>query len=307
MNTGIHDGDKPAPRDLEPTTLDGWIDWRGGIEDTFAALMAHPRFAETTHAFAVNTRAIAASDAAMDGLLKDIGRYVVALHVLYLHLTGGATLPRLLSNEVLRAYLSPGRIRAVMQLLAYYGYVERLPSARRGDPARYLPTERFLNSWRTHSYTMLDALSLVAPGVTPIRDGLDDPQIFSAFCRHHAENASMELREELQEVAFVRIFLHRHAGWRLLWELADSDDTGDGALLEPGQVSINGIAQRLGVSRTHIRRLLSAGTRAGLVRYDGHGKVTLEEAGLVSVRFLYATQCFVFVMAAQKAMAELGL
>jgi AraC-like DNA-binding protein len=193
-----------------------------------------------------------------------------------------------------------------MQLLAYYGYVEKLPSARRGDPARYLPTERFLNSWRTHSYAMLDALSLVAPAVAPVRDGLDEPRVFAAFCRYHTEIAAMELREELQEVAFVRIFLHRHAGWRLLWELADSRDDGGNAL-EPGRLSINETAQRLGVSRTHVTRLLNAGTRAGLVRYEGHGTVALEEAGLVSVRFLYATQCYVFAMAAQKAMVELGL
>ncbi|HTJ63754.1 MAG TPA: hypothetical protein VL899_08080 [Alphaproteobacteria bacterium] len=307
MNTGSHRGQQSAgPGEAGPGTVDAWIDWRGGIDEVFAALMTHPRFDETNRAFAVGTRAVAAADTAMDGLLKDLGRYLVAMYVLYLHLTSkGATLPRLLNNAVVRSYLSAGRIRAVVDLLTHYGYVAKLPSERHGDPARYLPTDRFLKSWRAHIHSVLEAVSIVAPDVAPIRDGLDDLPVFSAFCRHHTETGFMELRDELQEVAFVRIFLHRHAGWRLLWELADGEDSG--GALSPGQVSINGTAQRLGVSRTHVRRLLNEGARAGLIRYEGPGTVALEEAGLVSVRFFYATQCFVFVVAAQKAMAELSL
>jgi hypothetical protein len=296
------DSDGPGP-----VTLGGWIDQRGGIAGAFAALLSHPRLPEAAHAFVANTRAAAAGDKALDRILKDVGGYIVTMCVLYLHLTGGATLPRLKAMNAPLDYLSPGRARSMLGLMRHFGYLEAVPSDIRGDPARYIPTARFLSAWEIHLRALLDATRIVEPSVARVLDCLHEPEVFGIFCRHHTEQGFMEVREGHQDTTFVRVFLHRFAGLQILWDLSSGESGDDFPQRQPVHISLNAIARRHGVSRSHVKRLLDAGARGGYLRYAAVGEIVLEEPGAAAVRFFQATQFFVFIAAAERTAAEMAV
>jgi hypothetical protein len=287
--------------------LSWWIDHRGGIEGAFAALLADPRFPQAVRAFVVNMRVVAAGDAELDSIFKDIGRYMVAQCVLYLHETGGATLPRLMAIEVTRAFISVGRARAVLRQLCHFDFLEAVPPERRGIPVQYVPTGRFLAAWRVHLRAVLEATQIIEPSVGRVLDRLDEPAVFGAFCKNHTEVGFREVRATHQTLAYVDVFLHRYAGTQILWDLLSIEDADDLAALRPVRVSINGVALRYNVSRTHVRRLLNAGVAGGLVRSMGDGAFMLEEAGLAAAKFTQATQFFVFITTIQRTAADMAV
>jgi hypothetical protein len=289
----------------ETMSLSGWIDQRGGIDDVFAALLTHPRLTEAIRAFAIGSETAPAATAPLDGRLKDVGCYVIAMCAFYLHQTGDVTLPRLKEMAAARTLMSVGRARSLLTFLCYLGYLNEVPSERGGTSTRYVATERFEAAWLNHLSALLSVTAILEPSVVPVRDQLHDPAVFAAFCRHHAEIGFREVRESHQSTGFVRVFLHRYAGSQILWQLylAEKADTAAPHAAIP--VSINAIAHRHGVSRTHVRRLLDAGVAEGLLRFVCDREVVLEDAGRAAVRFFQATQFFVFITAAKRVMAEL--
>jgi hypothetical protein len=298
------EGTLPLIDTRQAVSLSEWIDQRGGIDDTFAAVLSHPRLPEAIRAFTVGAET-APVDAALDGKLKDVGCYLVAMCALYLHQSGEVTLPRLRAMAAARSYMSTGRARSLLIFLCYLGYLDEVPPERHGAPVRYVPTGLFIAAWRNHLRAVLNAASVLEPSVALIRDRLHEPAVFAVFCRHHTECGFMEVREAHQNMGFVRVFLHRYAGLQILWQIYFAE--GEGSMSRHGAipVSINAIAHQHSVSRAHVRRLLEAGVQEGLLRHVGDREVVLEDAGRAAVRFFNATQFFVFITAAKRTFTEL--
>jgi len=292
---------------LETATLDTWISQRGEIHKVLAALLSNPLLPEATRVFAINMQELAKRDAALDAIFKDIGRYIVTMCAIYLHMRGGTTLPRLKAMLNIRSYVSPGRARAVLHFLCHLGFLAELPPPTRRDPVRYVPTERFMTAWRTHIRTALEATRVIEPSVATVLDRLHEPDVFAAFCRYHTEYGMSEAREGHQELPFVRVFLHRFAGTQILWQLLSAQGAEEAPLLGAIAVSARDIAERHGVSRIHVKRLLKAGVSEGLLRYGDTNEIVLEDAGRVTARFIHATQFFVFIAAADKTTREMDL
>jgi hypothetical protein len=307
-NKPLNFGDVRMPEGMPPlvgtreaAALSRWIGQRGGIDEAFGALLADPRLPEAIRALILGTEAFPPADTTLDGKLNDVGRYIVAKCALYLHQSGEVTLARLRAIAAVRVYMSAGRTRSLLALLCYHGYLREEQPEDGAAPTRYVPTESFLTAWRRHVRGLLNVAAILEPSVALIRDRLDDPEVFGVFCRHHAEVGFMEVRETHQSTGFVRVFLHRYSGSLILWDLYLADHA-NGAI----PVSINAIAQRHGVSRAHVRRLLDAGVREGLLRHVGDHGVLFEEAGRAAVRFFYAARFFVSITAAKQTMAELA-
>jgi len=295
------EGTLPLVDTLESVALGGWIDQRGGTDDIFEGLLGHPRLPEAIRALVLGTEAFPPADTTLDGKVKDVGYYLVAMCALYLHQSGEVTLARLREIKAVRVYMSAGRTRALLDLLSYHGYLDEVPSGQGSPPTRYLPTESFMAAWRRHLDGILNVGAILDPSIADVRHRLDDPGVFGALCRHRAEIGFMEVRETHQSTGFVRVFAHRYSGTQILWELYLSDHA-NGAI----PVSINAIAQRHGVSRAHVRRLIDAGVGEGLLRYAGDREVLLEEAGRAAVRFFHTTRFFVIITAAKRTSAELA-
>jgi hypothetical protein len=215
-------------------------------------------------------------------------------------------LPRLKAMLAVRSYVSAGRARALLHFLCHLGCLTEMSPLTRRDPVRYVPTERFMIAWRSHMRAALDATRVIEPSVAPVLERLDEPDVFAAFCRNHTEYGFGEIREGHQELAFTRVFMHRFAGSQILWQLLSAQGAEDIALLGAIPVSVADIAERHGVSRVHVKRLLDAGVREGLLRYGDKNEIVLEDAGRATARFVHATQFFVFTAAAHKTMSEMA-
>lgn len=297
------EGAPPALTAVEGETLDMLIEQRGGTDEAFAALLSHPLLSEATRVFATNMHEAARADPVLDAIFKDIGRYLIAMCALYLHVRGGATLPRLKAILRVRYYVSPGRAHALLQFLCHLGCLTEMP-ARGREPVHYLPTDRFLSAWRHHLRTMLEAARILDPSVDRVLGRLDEPDVLAALCRNQGEHALSEVREGHPALAYARVFMQRFAGQQIFWQLLSAQGAGEAPLQGSLPVSADDLAKLHGVSRVHVKHMLDDGVREGLVRYGDNHEIVLQDAGRAVARFNHAQQIFTLIGAADRTARE---
>jgi hypothetical protein len=271
--------------------------------EAYSRLKADPAFPRAARALARNMLAASADDRTLDGVFKDAGRYVAALSAISLHVTGGLTLPRLKALCVAFGFSSAGRARALLIYLLYLGYVELFPARRRGSPARYLPTGRFVSAWRRHLRAALEAAAVVEPAVWQVLERLDEPDTFNAVVRIQSEGLLREARAADPDLAVSRVLLHRHAGIQLVWLILSAPEEAFPPR-RPVPVSLANAARRFSVSRVHLRRLLEEARNAGLLRCLDDGTIVLEDKGRAEIEFLYANQIIRLLIVAAKTLDE---
>jgi hypothetical protein len=272
-------------------------------EESHARLIADERFAHAARTLARNMLAAGAADKALDGVFKDAGRYVAALWAIYLHVSGGLTLPRLKEICASSGFVSPGRARALLLYLRYLGYIRLLPVKAQGEPNRYTPTPSLMRVWRSHLGAALEAASLAEPAVRLVLDRLDEPQVFETFSKLHGAGLLTSARGVDQNAAFIRVFMHRHAGNQIVFTLVAEDDEVFPPQ-RPLPVSIAATARRFHVSRIHIKRLLDEAEQEGLLKYDPGGTIVLQEAARAEIRFSYSVQLVQLIVAAARTVSE---
>ncbi len=232
----------------------------------------------------------AAADPALDGIFKDAGRYVAALCAVYLHASGGLTLPRLKAMCAAFGLLSLGRARALLLYLRYLRYVEPSGERRRGSPGLYTPTAAFMRAWKLHLRIALEAARIIEPEVDHVINALHRPDVADAIMRRQGDGL-MQAAQTLPTVdAYVRVFLNRHAGTQIASFLmcSNADDVFPPA--GPIPVSISALAQRFHVSRIHVKRLLRDAEREGLLAWLDRTTICFTDAARAMVRFVYAEQ-----------------
>lgn len=271
-------------------------------EAVYGRLRAHPRYSVAVQTFAHNMLAQAELDPALDGILKDAGRNVAAKCLAYLHVTGGLTLPRLKSLCASIGLVSPGRARSLLLYLRHLGYVEPSPRRRRGEVAQYLPTDRFLETWRNHMRAMLETAAVIEAAAGVVLRDLNLPGEFETFVRCISEGYLEGLRHVDPASPFFRVFMHPYAGTQLVHALVTAIPSAFPPE-EPIPFSISAMARRFGVSRTHIHRMLVAAEHEGLLRCEPGGTLRLEPAGGAAIDHIYATQIIVFLVAAARTLA----
>ena len=278
-----------------------WDDDGARPDAAYARLRATARYHAAVQTFARNMLAQADADPALDGILKDAGRNVAAKCIAYLHFTGGLTLPRLKALCASIGLVSPGRARALLLYFRYLGYVELSPRRQPGLPAQYLPTRRFLETWRNHMGAIIDAAKTVEPAAGLVLGAMSAAGVFETFVRCISEGYLEGLRNVDVESPFFRVFMNRYAGTQFVHGLVTSAPDVFPPLA-PISLSIAGAARRFGVSRTHLHRMLMAAAREGLLRLEPDGSVHLEPAGRTAIDHIYATQILVFLTAAARTL-----
>ena len=288
--------------------IDDLLRWAGdddAQEEYFALLSMHPRFVEAARALSGNLLALAGSDPAFDGLHKDAGRFLTGCWAMSLHLSGGLTLPRLKEVCAKAGIMSPGRARSLLQFLLFLHYVEALPAGERGAPIRYAPTQAMLASWGAMVRAGLAAASIVEPAVSVVVARLDEPDVLARFMAYLGSSfLPTVLGKPYRQ--FMDTFLEPHAGVQLIDLIVMT--TKDGDVFPPSRpipISINATAQRLRVSRAHIRRILDRGQDEGLLTRRKDGTILLGEAMRSTVRYLLALRLYGFLVCAAKTHAAM--
>ena len=283
-----------------------WSDGGQAPRGAYAGLAADPRFAAAARTLARNMLAATAGDEALDGIFKDAGRYVAAMLGVYLHVSGGLTLPRLKAFCVSSGFVSPGRARDLLQLQQHLGFVVMLSPAGGGKPALYAPTDMLMAAWRGHLRAALEAACVVEPAAGRLLTRLDEPGLFETFARLHVEGLMESARTLDQGSAYVRVIMHRHAGTQIMWALL-TEGAGEADDFPPrGElpISVSGAARRFGVSRIHIERMLDEAERENLLRWDRKGSVVLTDDARTEIAHTYSGQIVQLLVAAAGTVRE---
>jgi AraC-like DNA-binding protein len=271
-------------------------------EATLSRLLADPRLPTAIRTLAVNGLEASANDKALDGICKDAGRYFTAMLVVYLHASGQLTLPNLKAYCATTKLLSPGRARALLSYLRYLKFIDQVPAELRKGPARYTATAALLTAWRSQLRAALQAACTIEPAVRIVLDRLDDPEVFFTFIRIQTNDmiAHVENDDAHREDPFMHTIIHRHAGARILLSLLT---TAEFPPSEPIPLSISATAQRFGVSRIHVQRMLDEAQGEGLLRRTDRGEIVFAESAKTYMRFFYPMQMIRLFSAAAKTIA----
>jgi AraC-like DNA-binding protein len=234
-------------------------------EERLVVLFDHPRFEEAARALSRGMLALAAGDKALDGIVKDIGRFAATMMAIYLHATGGLTLPRLKALCAEGRLISPGRARAILLYLRFLKFVEPAQGGRRAG--LYVPTAGLQQAWRAIEHCALAAAQIVEPDIAQLLPSLDEPDAMHDLVRFEfAISLAPGRRGGTTDNALWRVFLNRHAGTQILHALmqgAEPDDSypPQGAM----RYALSKLAREFNVSRPHVARMLRAAESEGLV------------------------------------------
>lgn len=274
-------------------------DARGATaEDRYARLRARPHYPDAARAFARAMLAQAEADRLLDGVLKDAGRNVAAKCLAYLHVTGGLTLPRLKALCASTGLVSPGRARMLLMYLQHLGYATPSPRREAKEPRRYDPTARFFETWRRHMRAMLESAAVVEPAISTVLSRFDAPGVFEGYVRYISEAYLEGLKDVDTEDPFFRTFMHRYAGTQIVHGLVvAARDTFPPR--DPIAFNAAETAKHFSVSRLHVRRMIDAAQRGGLLHL-ADGALVLTTAGRAAIDHIYATQLIVFLVAAAR-------
>ncbi len=274
-------------------------DSQGADEDRYVRLRANPRFSDAARAFARAMLTQAEADRALDAILKDAGRNVAAKCLAYLHVTGGLTLPRLKALCKSTGLVSPGRARLLLIYLRHLGYATPAPHRESKKPTRYDPTRQFLEAWRRHMRATLESAAVLEPKVSRVIARLDQPTVFESYVRCISEAYLEGLKDIDTGDPFFQTFMHRYAGTQIVHGLVVAGDTFPPR--EPIAFNSTATAKRFSVSRLHVRRMMDAAQRVGLIRLN-EGALAWTAAGRAAVEHIYATQLIVFLVAAARTL-----
>ncbi|WJS97594.1 hypothetical protein [Novosphingobium humi] len=288
------------------TALAALLAWDTGstiTPDSYARLRHDPAYPRAVRRLIRTMLEAAAQDPALDGIFKDAGRKVAALAAAHLHMSGGISLPRLKALMSEFGLASPGRARALLLYMIYLGFVEPRPVREVGQPARYLATDKFLDTYRRHLALLAQALAILAPAAGEIASDIDNPIIFGGFIRHLTHGFLDETRQGHDVEAYHQVFLHRNAGTQILYELLDAAPDEVFPPDTPVPFAIATCARRFKVSRMHVRRMLAAGETAGLIAVRDRA-VLFTPAGRTAVEWVFATKMIIYLIAAARTLRD---
>jgi hypothetical protein len=285
--------------------LASWDIGEDGPEKIYIRVISHPLFPEAARMLSANMLANASNNQAFDGVHKDAGRFLAGCWAVYLHSTGGLTLPRLKAICIQSGMMSAGRARAMLQYLRFLHYIEPLPPEIRGARARYAPTASLLDAWRAVLRDGLEAAGIIEPAVALVVARLHEPDVLETYMTQLGGGFLQAVMIQ-EDRPFIRVFVNPHAGMQLVDCLLLAGDQGD--VFPPSRpvaISVSATARRLRVSRAHIRRLLEAAEKEGLLRRGADRTVTFDESLRAEIRNALALRLVGFLVCAAKSYAIL--
>ena len=274
-------------------------------DEIYARVTSNPDLPRAVRTLSRNMLGAAAKDRAFDGIAKDGGRYVATEWALYLDATGGLTLPRLKEMCAASKILSPGRARAVLLFLRYLRYIDVVREQTGNGPALYRPTKALIDTWRLMTRQRMAASRVLEPALDLVIAKLDEPKVLESIFRHQGRGLFEVATAIDQTDPFLEIFLHRHAGVQMLHTIiASAGDDDEFPPIKPVPITIAAIARQLNVSRTHVKRMLSAAEKAGLLSGADEGVLVLKEPMRFAMRYVLTTSLISNIIVASKVVRE---
>jgi hypothetical protein len=218
----------------------------------------------------------------------------------------GVTMARMKTACTAMNYCSPNRVESIMAIMRLFGYVRLENDPYDHRVKMIVPTEKLINTyverWRRH----YRAMALIMPEGEMGLAALERPEFTPAFLRQisRAYAAGLRVADASHE---IDTFLDRNCGMMILLFLTAvgvPDAETPGGLR--AMISNSGLARRFGVSRAHVRKLLSDAETEGLVRdVGGDTPIRLLPRAMEGMEKFYASTFLMFANAIRGAIEEM--
>lgn len=242
-------------------------------------ILSHPRFPAAREAFVNAILALYENKPAVNRLVE-AGRGVLFITIMCLHgrydEADRATWPTLrlvTESTTLQGVASPRRIHSLVAQFIDAGYLESRLSPRDRRVRLLTPTAKLIEhdqDWLVAQYLPLQIL-FPEPGYARIIER--DPS-FQVAQRLVASGFFALGAKIMAGNPIVMQFMQREAGMTILMKLMQLVGRKGGAARE--EVLYSDIGRRLGVSRTHVRKVLQEAEAGGLVRLTEEGGRSVE-------------------------------
>lgn len=251
---------------MTPRGLTYWLEAtidRDRIDDAaYAWLVAHPRFQEACRLTAQAAIDRQVQDRALSRVLKDVRRMFLAALVLYLDARGAVTLVSV--REFCRelGLVSANSAALLLLQLRAIGFIARGPLMADRRTRRYLPNPQMRAAFTEMFQTEMMAFALIEPEAEAAASAITDPEIFKQMILRVGKGLVRIAKNAAPNP--LTPFAERASGFTVLMEIALSGAPGDVYPPEgPVRISVKKIAQKCGLSRSHVMRLLREAEKLG--------------------------------------------
>jgi DNA-binding MarR family transcriptional regulator len=246
---------------------------------SFEDIVSHPRLPEARHAYLKSFSAVYEGDQFLVRLLLQAGRFFVFHNAAVLEAAQDPsrretwfTVAALKRQLAMFGYASARQVDHLLERLCEVGFIERRRSPEDGRVRLLATTEKL----RAHHTEWLAAHTVPLAMLYPDHDYspvLSQDRLYHVLhCR--ASLPFHPVAARLMMTLPDTLLFFAHAAGPLIQNavLKAAMDAGDPAATIPYME----VAERLGVSRTHIRNLMNSAQAAGLVRIVGRGGRSIE-------------------------------
>jgi hypothetical protein len=236
-------------------------------------VLAHPRFAEARKLFVDGTMRLYEGDARLNRLILEAGRlmlfgYVVCLHARYVE-ADRATWPTISRLKEIVAPFQAASDRQMDEIIARLvdrGFLQISPAPGDRRVRLLIPTEVLYAHHRELLAAQFQPLQFMYPDPSYAAPTSRDPAYHKAHCAKSLTALPWSAKF-LAANAPVMLFFSRHAGIAILVKLIQMmNESGASSGLSHADIGL-----RFGVSRTHVRALMSEAQSLGLTRLAGRG------------------------------------
>jgi len=240
---------------------------------TAEQVLAHPSFAEARKLYVDGHMALYEGDARLNRLILEAGRvmlfgYVVCLHAGYVEADRATwpTVSRL--KEVLAPFqaASDRQMDDIIARLADRGFLQISPAPGDRRARLVIPTEVLYAHHRELLAALFRPLQFMYPDPSYAAPTNRDPNYHKAHCAISLSALPWSAKFVAAN-APVMLFFSRHSGIAILVKLIQMmNESGASSGLSYADIGL-----RFGVSRTHVRALLSEAESLGLTQLAGRG------------------------------------
>lgn len=251
-------------------------------EQRIAALLAHPRFPEARRLQIDGYLSLYAGEAALNKLLLESARHLVVTFVVCLaarHRDDDPdtwlTLTRLQDIVTGHQVGSPSLVEAIVARMIDRGLLTSTPAP--GDRRKRIlaPTQALMAHDRDLIVVQAAPCMLLAPS-PGLALAMARDTAFQNAARIASVDAFGDAMAMLAEHRDMMLFMARDSGLMALYMLLASAEASPGR--RTSSVSYQEIADRFGVSRTHVRDMVRDAEHAGLVSITAEGGAGIEIA-----------------------------
>jgi DNA-binding MarR family transcriptional regulator len=235
--------------------------------DPLSAIRGRPGFAAAVRHSTLAPLALLDRDARFYRCIGDIPTYALGVLALYLHSRDRLSHRGLQEISGKGGLFSAGRATAILSRMRLAGLIAPSEPFVNGRRRRYSPKASMREAFRECYRIELKSISLIDKRAQPLLDDYDNADVFDSLIGFLAERLLLATKLDDEMLVPLGGVGRRSMGLFATYALAAEAFKAGRARAEGAvEISLSNMARRLGVSRPHVRRVLTILERCGVRR-----------------------------------------